>query len=98
MLAYEKPEADVLLRKPRKVGVERLVDWKLMVHAYGFVGVLQTVTSFAMAYWYLTRKGILFSELVSVSLTPCQSTTCIFKSPRYDGSWHFSQQATRRRF
>ncbi|KAK0727570.1 hypothetical protein B0T26DRAFT_738235 [Lasiosphaeria miniovina] len=62
-LAYETPEADVLLRPPRKIGVDRLVDWKLIVQSYGVVGVLETVASFAMAYWYLERNGIAFSDI-----------------------------------
>src|ERR1700744_5970231 len=37
VLAYEAPEADVLLRKPRKPKVDRLVDWKLMLQSYGFI-------------------------------------------------------------
>lgn len=62
-LAYESPEADVLLRPPRKIGVDRLVDWKLVVQSYGIVGVFETVCSFSMAYWYLERRGIPFSAL-----------------------------------
>ncbi|KAK0634214.1 hypothetical protein B0T14DRAFT_508558 [Immersiella caudata] len=62
-LAYETPEADVLLRPPRKVGVDRLVDWKLIVQSYGFVGIAETTTSFAMSYWYLERNGIPFTTL-----------------------------------
>ena len=62
-LAYEKPEADVLRRPPRVIGVDRLVDWKLIVQAYGFVGILQTTASFAMSYWYLQRRGIPFGSL-----------------------------------
>jgi sodium/potassium-transporting ATPase subunit alpha len=34
-----------------------------MLQAYGFIGVLETVSSFAMAYWYLQRSGIPFSIL-----------------------------------
>ncbi len=30
---------------------------------YGFVGVLETVASFAMSYWYLQRNGIPFTTL-----------------------------------
>jgi sodium/potassium-transporting ATPase subunit alpha len=63
VLAYEKPEADVLLRPPRNPKKDRLVDWKLMLHAYGVIGVLETISSFAMAYWYLQRNGIPFSAL-----------------------------------
>jgi sodium/potassium-transporting ATPase subunit alpha len=63
VLAYEAPEADVLLRKPRKPKVDRLVDWKLMLQSYGFVGVIETLSSFAMSYWYLQRSGISFGDL-----------------------------------
>jgi sodium/potassium-transporting ATPase subunit alpha len=63
VLAYEAPEADVLLRRPRKPKVDRLVDWKLMLQSYGFIGVIETLTSFAMSYWYLQRSGIPFGDL-----------------------------------
>lgn len=62
-LAYERPEADVLLRPPRNTKTDRLVDWRLILQAYGFVGVLESVSSFAMAYWYLSRRGLAFSQL-----------------------------------
>ena len=62
-IAYEKPEADVLLRPPRNPKKERLVDWKLIIHAYGYVGVIEAVSSFAMAYWFLECRGIPFSLL-----------------------------------
>ncbi|KAK1969695.1 Na,H/K antiporter P-type ATPase [Colletotrichum sublineola] len=62
-MAYEAPEADVLLRKPRVPGKDRLVDWQLVVQSYGFVGILETISSFAMSYWYLERQGIRFSDI-----------------------------------
>ncbi|KAI9734856.1 MAG: hypothetical protein M1834_001935 [Cirrosporium novae-zelandiae] len=62
-LAYEKPEFDVMLRPPRDPRKDRLVDWKLILQSYGFVGVIETIASFAMSYWYLERKGITFSVL-----------------------------------
>jgi sodium/potassium-transporting ATPase subunit alpha len=34
-----------------------------MVQSYGFIGVLETVASFSMAYWYLERNGISFGDL-----------------------------------
>ena len=63
MLAYEKPEADVLLRRPRNVKKDRLVDWRLILQAYGFIGMIESVASFAMSYWYLQRQGIHFGDL-----------------------------------
>jgi sodium/potassium-transporting ATPase subunit alpha len=62
-IAYEKPEADVLLRPPRNIKKEHLVNWKLIAFAYGFIGVLETTASFAMSYWYAERKGIPFGTL-----------------------------------
>jgi sodium/potassium-transporting ATPase subunit alpha len=50
VLAYEQPEADVLLRKPRNIKKDKLVDWKLLFHAYIFLGIQETLCSFAMAF------------------------------------------------
>ena len=63
VLAYEKPEADVLLRPPRVPKKDRLVDWRLILQSYGIIGVIETVCSFTMSYWYLQRSGIPFSIL-----------------------------------
>ncbi|KAI9892837.1 MAG: hypothetical protein M1814_000996 [Vezdaea aestivalis] len=62
-IAYEKPEADVLLRRPRDPKKDRLVGWKLLLHAFGFYGVIECLCSFAMSYWYAQRKGVPFSAL-----------------------------------
>ncbi|MCJ1306958.1 hypothetical protein MMC25_000602 [Agyrium rufum] len=62
-LAYEKPERDVMLRPPRDPKRDRLVDWKLLLQSYGFMGTMECVSSFAMAYWYCQRKGVTFGNL-----------------------------------
>ena len=62
-IAYEKPEADVLLQKPRDPRKDRLVDMKLILNAYAFLGVIETLTSFAMSYWYAQMNGVSFSVL-----------------------------------
>ncbi len=51
------------MRPPRRIGHDRLVDWKLIVQSYGFVGLMETTASFAMSYWYLQRQGFPFSAL-----------------------------------
>ncbi|KAJ6788631.1 hypothetical protein PWT90_09441 [Aphanocladium album] len=63
VLSYEKPEADVLHRRPRNVKKDRLVNWQLIFQAYGIIGMTETLASFAMSYWYLERKGIAFKDL-----------------------------------
>jgi sodium/potassium-transporting ATPase subunit alpha len=50
-LAYEKPEADLMLRPPRNPKKDRLVNTRLIFHAYFFVGLLQCFLSFTMAFW-----------------------------------------------
>ncbi|KAJ5758402.1 hypothetical protein N7520_005558 [Penicillium odoratum] len=62
-LAYEVPEADVLFRPPRHPTKSRLVNWQLMFHSYAFIGMIETALSFTMAFWYLQRNGIHFSDL-----------------------------------
>lgn len=62
-LAYEKPEADVLLRPPRNIKKDRLVDTKLIFHAYFLVGLLQCFLSFTMAFWQVERRGIPFTAI-----------------------------------
>lgn len=63
VLAYEQPEADVLLRRPRNPKKDKLVDWRLLFHAYIFLGLQETLCSFAMSYWYAQRRGVSFSVL-----------------------------------
>ena len=44
-LVHEKPEADLLLRKPRDRKKDRLAGVKLICHAYFFLGILETLTA-----------------------------------------------------
>lgn len=74
-IAYEKPEADVLSRPPRNARKDRLVDWKLILHAYGVIGVIETLTSFAMAYWYAQRNGVTFDSLWFTYDSPTSDAT-----------------------
>jgi sodium/potassium-transporting ATPase subunit alpha len=62
-LVFEKPEADLLTRPPRNPKKERLADSKLILQAYGFVGVIHCTTAMAMAFWSIERAGIPFSVL-----------------------------------
>ena len=60
-LVFEKPEADLLTRPPRDRRTERLANPKLILHAYGFVGIIECATSMAMGFWYISRSGVPFS-------------------------------------
>ena len=60
-LAYEAPEKDLLNRPPRSITGERLVNLRLLFHAYITLGTIECVCSMAMAFWFLQRNGIKFS-------------------------------------
>ncbi|KAK7001680.1 calcium ATPase [Favolaschia claudopus] len=63
-MVYEKPEADLLLRKPRNRKKDRLADWKLLLHAYFFLGVLESLTSMTAAFYFgFERHGVPFTAL-----------------------------------
>ncbi|KDQ57331.1 hypothetical protein JAAARDRAFT_194477 [Jaapia argillacea MUCL 33604] len=62
-LCLEQPESGLLLRKPRNVRKDRLANWRLILQAYGFLGVLESLCAMAMSFWYLQRKGVPFSSL-----------------------------------
>jgi sodium/potassium-transporting ATPase subunit alpha len=44
-MVREMPESDLLLRKPRDRKKDRLADWKLIFHAYFFIGILESLTA-----------------------------------------------------
>lgn len=44
----EPPESGLLRRRPRNVKTERLVNWRLLLHAYGFLGVLESLCAMSM--------------------------------------------------
>ncbi|GAA5964922.1 hypothetical protein JCM8115_007078 [Rhodotorula mucilaginosa] len=63
-LIYEKSEADLLLQAPRDRKKDRLVDWRLLLQAYGFLGLLESLTAMTGAFYFgFHRHGIPFSAL-----------------------------------
>ncbi len=62
-LIKEKPEADLLLRPPRRPSKDRLTNAKLLFQAYFILGVPMLVCANAMAFRVFARAGIPFSSL-----------------------------------
>jgi len=62
-LIKEKPEADLLLRMPRKPEKDRLANFKLLFQAYFLVGFPMLVCANAMAFRVFAKAGIPFSSL-----------------------------------
>ncbi|KAK0488448.1 hypothetical protein IW261DRAFT_1580898 [Armillaria novae-zelandiae] len=63
-MVNEKPEADLLLRRPRDRKKDRLINWRLLLHAYFFLGMMEAVTSTVGAFYFgFQRNGVPFSAL-----------------------------------
>jgi sodium/potassium-transporting ATPase subunit alpha len=52
-LINEKAEADLMERKPRSVTREKLVNPQLLLHAYFFTGIYETVAAMVMYFYYM---------------------------------------------
>lgn len=62
ILAYEKSERNLLLKKPRSITQEKLVDWKLFLHSYFTIGTYYCFTSFLVGFINLKRHGYKFTD------------------------------------
>src|SRR3954467_12002523 len=76
-LTHEKSESDLMLRKPRKVSRDHLVNAKLLLQAYGFLGMTEMLLAHWMFFTYLymyggiTFRDTLFGKLkchISISI------------------------------
>ncbi|KAK4291857.1 hypothetical protein Pmani_035336 [Petrolisthes manimaculis] len=65
-LAYEKAESDIMKRKPRNIE-DRLVNKRLMMAAYGQIGVIQCLAGFFVYYIIMTQNGFLPLTLFNLS-------------------------------
>lgn len=62
-LINESAESDILRRKPRNVKKDRLANPQLLFNAYIFLGIPMTAYAMCMAFWYMQRSGLPFSDL-----------------------------------
>ena len=70
-MVREKPEADLLLRKPRDRKKDRLADVRLICHAYFFIGMLESFTAmfgcvFSFVGW-LCVHSLIYTAHVGLS-------------------------------
>jgi sodium/potassium-transporting ATPase subunit alpha len=49
----EKPEKDLLAQPPRSK-YDHIVDWKFLIQAYIFLGIMITLSSQFMFFWYMS--------------------------------------------
>ncbi|WRT70258.1 uncharacterized protein IL334_007253 [Kwoniella shivajii] len=63
-MCFEKPEAGLLTRPPRNTKKDHLINWRFLLHAYGFLGIPECLCAMSMAFWYLQKQGFRFSDIV----------------------------------
>lgn len=69
IISWEAEESNLLQKPPRSVSGERLVDLKLLFHAYATTGTYYCFTSMLLAFLNLTRNGYTFGELHKFSIS-----------------------------
>jgi sodium/potassium-transporting ATPase subunit alpha len=57
-IMMEKPEAGLLDRPPRSPKKDRLVNSRLLLHAYGFIGLMEMLSSHFLFFLYLGMNGL----------------------------------------
>ncbi|KAF9231509.1 hypothetical protein BU15DRAFT_68277 [Melanogaster broomeanus] len=65
-LMYEKPEADLMLRKPRNARTDRLTDWRLFVQIYFFIGLMAWPCAMSMFFLYMHQQKLNFYDVILV--------------------------------
>ncbi|CAF4812261.1 unnamed protein product [Rotaria sp. Silwood1] len=59
-IVAEKPECDIMSRPPSIRSKDHLLNWKLLLHAYMFVGNLECFTGFFCFCYYWIDNGVPF--------------------------------------
>ena len=57
-LVQEQPEAAIMTRPPIDRRTAHLVDWRVVVQAYGLLGSICTFSAFLCQFWYYQSKGL----------------------------------------
>ncbi|XP_018321819.1 sodium/potassium-transporting ATPase subunit alpha-like [Agrilus planipennis] len=65
-LAYEKAEADIMLRKPRNYKEDKLVTWRLIVYAYFQIGLIQTFATMSCFFIMMSMHGWHIRSLMGI--------------------------------
>jgi len=65
-LAFERPESDIMKRKPRDPKTDKLVNERMISIAYGQIGMLQAAAGFFTYFVIMSENGFLYDTLLGV--------------------------------
>ncbi|KAG1891478.1 hypothetical protein F4604DRAFT_1876576 [Suillus subluteus] len=63
-LMFEKPEWDLMQRKPRNARTDRLTGWRFFFHIYLFYGLMLWPCAMAMWFLYMNQQGLSFYKVI----------------------------------
>ncbi|KAJ8957347.1 hypothetical protein NQ318_004826 [Aromia moschata] len=67
-LAYEKPESDIMHRKPRDPQKDRLINHRLIFLTFGQIGVIQALSSYLTYFSVMGGHGFFWDRLIAYYL------------------------------
>lgn len=62
-LVYERPEQDIMNKKPRNLKTEKLVNWQLIFNAYFYIGVYESFVGFLNYFLVMGYYGVYMGDL-----------------------------------
>ncbi|KAI0824955.1 calcium ATPase transmembrane domain M-containing protein [Trametes gibbosa] len=65
-LMYEKPEADLMRRKPRNARTDRLTNWQFFAQVYLFIGLMMWPCAMSMWFLFMKQQGLGFYDVILV--------------------------------
>ncbi|TPX69591.1 hypothetical protein SpCBS45565_g02316 [Spizellomyces sp. 'palustris'] len=63
-LMFEKPESDLMVRKPRNARKDRLTDYRFFMNIYLFIGLMAWPCAMGMFFLYMSEQRIHFHDIV----------------------------------
>lgn len=55
-MVYEKPESTIMSVPPRRIGQDHLVDWKLLLNAYLFIGMIEAAVAYGTFFLFYAAE------------------------------------------
>jgi len=92
-LAYEKPESDIMKRKPRDPLHDKLVNQRLISMAYGQIGFIQASAGFFTYLIIMAESGFFPSRLVGIRKSWDTRTVNDLKDS-FGQEWTYQQRKT----
>ncbi len=69
-LVFEKPEKSIMQKPPRDLKKDRLVNFKFMIMAYGFIGIIELISAYLVFFLFMNWAGYPMSQLIGKFKTP----------------------------